>query len=68
MSMQEDINQIKSMLNEQNRVMKTHTEQIDRIQADLVRYKGFLGGVMFLITAMVGFVEVFKDWFLAHIK
>lgn len=38
------------------------------IKDEMTRYKGFLGGVAFLISGLTVFLTLFKDWFLRHIN
>lgn len=43
-------------------------DKLDRISAELTRYKGFMGGVAFLLTAVVSVVGLFKDYLLSHLQ
>ena len=66
--MQDDISQIKSWMQQQNSVLDAHTTQINRIESEITRYKGFRGGVIFLLSGLVAAFELGKDWLLQHIK
>jgi uncharacterized membrane protein YjjP (DUF1212 family) len=37
------------------------------IKDEMTRYKGFLGGVAFLVSCLVVAVSIFKEWILKHI-
>lgn len=37
------------------------------IKDEMTRYKGFLGGIAFLVSCLVVAVSIFKDWILKHI-
>jgi hypothetical protein len=37
------------------------------IKDEMTRYKGFLGGVAFLVSCLVVEVSIFKEWILKHI-
>jgi hypothetical protein len=37
------------------------------IKDEMTRYKGFLGGVAFLVSCLVIAVSIFKEWILKHI-
>lgn len=37
------------------------------IKDEMTRYKGFLGGIAFLVSCLVVAVSLFKDWILKHI-
>lgn len=38
------------------------------IRDEMTRYKGFLGGVAFLISGIGIFISLFKDWIYKHIN
>lgn len=37
------------------------------IKDEMTRYKGFLGGIAFLVSCLVVAVSIFKDWLLKHL-
>jgi hypothetical protein len=37
------------------------------VKDEMTRYKGFLGGVAFLVSCLVVAVSIFKEWILKHI-
>lgn len=37
------------------------------IKDEMTRYKGFLGGIAFLVSCLVVAVSIFKEWILRHI-
>ena len=41
-------------------------ECIHAVRDEMLRYKGFLGGVAFLASGIGIFLTVFKDWLLHH--
>jgi len=41
-------------------------ECIHAVRDEMLRYKGFLGGVAFLASGIGIFLTVFKDWILKH--
>jgi uncharacterized membrane protein YjjP (DUF1212 family) len=40
---------------------------LHEIKDEMTRYKGFLGGVAFLVSCLVVAVSIFKEWILKHI-
>ena len=46
----------------------TKLEKIDEIHQDLTRYRGFIGGIMFIGTAIWTFITFGKDYLLSHWK
>lgn len=38
------------------------------IKDEMTRYKGFLGGIAFLMSGLTVFLTLFKDWFFKHIN
>lgn len=43
-------------------------EKLSSIQNELLRYKGFLGGVAFLASSLWIAVTMFKDYIIQHIR
>jgi hypothetical protein len=41
---------------------------LHEIKDEITRYKGFLGGVAFLLSSLTVAVGMFKDWILDHLK
>jgi hypothetical protein len=37
------------------------------IKDEMIRYKGFLGGIAFLASGMVIFITLAKEWILKHL-
>lgn len=47
-----------------------HSELLDlmhEIRDEMTRYKGFLGGIAFLISCLTVAVGLFKDWIIKHL-
>jgi hypothetical protein len=38
------------------------------IRDEMTRYKGFLGGIAFLVSCLVVAVSMFKEWIIKHIS
>lgn len=41
---------------------------LHEIKDEITRYKGFLGGVTFLLSALTVALGMFKDWILDHLR
>lgn len=39
-------------------------DKLDTVEKELTRYKGFLGGITFIMSGIVVAVGLVKDWFL----
>lgn len=62
--------------------MKEQVERIDRLEAkideilkrqgkmeqELSKYKGFIGGISFVVSCVIVFMTFGKDWLLSHWK
>ena len=55
--------EVKALKKEQDKIL----DCVQNIHAEMVRYKGFLGGIAFLASGVVVFISLFKDWLLKHI-
>ncbi len=42
--------------------------KVDNIDRDLAKYRGMVGGVLLVVTAIVTFVKLTWDWLVEHIK
>lgn len=42
--------------------------EVKSINATLGRYKGFFGGVIFVVSAVWAFIDLTKGWLVNHIK
>lgn len=42
--------------------------QLEELNRNMTRYKGFVGGVTFIVSAIWAFLTFAKDWVLAHLK
>jgi uncharacterized membrane protein YjjP (DUF1212 family) len=40
---------------------------LHEIKDEMTRYKGFLGGIAFLVSCLAVAVSIFKDWILKHL-
>lgn len=41
---------------------------LHEIKDEMTRYKGFLGGIAFLLSGVTIAISLFKDWFFQHFK
>lgn len=41
---------------------------VQTINNNLSRYKGFVGGVAFVMSAVVTFITFAKEWVISHLK
>ena len=55
-------NEVKSLRTDQKEIL----DCIHAVRDEMLRYKGFLGGVAFLASGIGIFLTVFKDWILKH--
>lgn len=42
--------------------------ELKEINNTLTRYKGFVGGIIFVASAVWAFIDLTKGWFVNHIK
>lgn len=54
--------EVASLKEDQKEILKCMHE----IKDEMTRYKGFLGGVAFLISGLGIFLTLFKDWIIKH--
>jgi hypothetical protein len=47
---------------------KVTQDRMAAIESEMSRYKGFLGGVAFILTGIVTAWELGKEWIIQHIK
>jgi hypothetical protein len=43
-------------------------DKVDALTTELARYKGFIGGVLFVVTALWAFVELVFPYFVTLLK
>ena len=55
--------EVKSLKEEQDKIL----DCVQNIHAEMVRYKGFLGGVAFIASGVGIFLTIFKDWIFKHL-
>lgn len=55
--------EVKALKEDQDEILKCMRE----IRDEMTRYKGFLGGIAFLVSGLGVFVTLFKDWIIKHI-
>ena len=55
--------EVKSLKEEQDKIL----ECVQNIHSEMVRYKGFLGGVAFIASGSGVFFTIFKDWIFSHL-
>jgi hypothetical protein len=56
--------EVEALKNDQEDILKC----LHEIKDEITRYKGFLGGVAFLLSSLTVAVGMFKDWILDHLK
>lgn len=44
------------------------SQKLDDLHASLTKYKGFIGGVVFVITALWYVLSTFKEWVIAQLR
>lgn len=55
--------EVKALKEEQDKVLAV----VQDIHSELIRYKGFLGGVAFIASGIGIFLTLFKDWIIKHL-
>lgn len=55
--------EVRGLKQEQDKILLC----VQDIHAELIRYKGFLGGVAFIASGVGIFITLFKDWLIKHI-
>lgn len=55
--------EVKLLKDEQDKILIC----VQDIHSELIRYKGFLGGVAFIASGIGIFLTVFKDWIVKHL-
>ena len=56
--------EVQALKDDQKEILKCMHE----IRDEMTRYKGFLGGVAFLLSGLTVFLTLFRDWFMDHWK
>lgn len=56
--------EVKDLKKEQDEILKC----VQNIHSEMIRYKGFMGGIAFLASGIGIFLTVFKDWLTTHFK
>lgn len=56
--------EVSALKEEQDKIL----DVVQEIHAEMVRYKGFLGGIAFLASGIGIFLTVFKEWVTSHLK
>jgi hypothetical protein len=51
--------QLTSHIDDEEEQMQSMDRKLDRIELELSRYRGFVGGIMFIATAVVAFFKFF---------
>ena len=54
--------EMKAVKDDQEKILKS----LDEIHSEMVRYKGFLGGVAFIASGIGIFFTLFKEWIFKH--
>lgn len=55
--------EVEALKKDQDEILKIMHE----IKDEMTRYKGFLGGIAFLVSGLGVFVTLFKDWIIKHL-
>lgn len=55
--------EVRSLKEEQDKIL----DCVQNIHAEMVRYKGFLGGIAFIASGIGIFLTLFKDWITKHL-
>ena len=55
--------EVKTLKDEQDKILLG----VNNIHTELIRYKGFLGGVAFIASGIGIFLSLFKDWIIKHV-
>lgn len=55
--------EVDALKEDQREILKIMHE----IKDEMTRYKGFLGGIAFLVSGLGVFFTLFKDWFFKHV-
>ena len=55
--------EVKSLKEEQDKILVC----VQNIHSEMIRYKGFLGGVAFIASGIGIFLTLFKDWIAKHL-
>ena len=55
--------EVRGLKQEQDKILLC----VQDIHAELIRYKGFLGGVAFIASGVGIFITLFKDWIIKHL-
>jgi len=55
--------EVGSLKKDQEEILKIMHE----IKDEMTRYKGFLGGIAFLVSGLGVFFTLFKDWIIKHL-
>lgn len=55
--------EVKSLKEEQDKILIC----VQDIHSEMLRYKGFLGGVAFIASGIGIFLTLFKDWIIKHL-
>lgn len=53
--------QLASHIRDEEEQMRSMDRKLDRIELELSRYRGFVGGIMFIATALVAFFKFFWE-------
>lgn len=54
--------EVEALKDDQKEILKCMHE----IKDEMMRYKGFLGGITFLVSGIGIFITLFKDWLIKH--
>lgn len=59
---------LSSHISDEEEQMRSVDRKLDRIELELSRYRGFVGGIMFIATALVAFFKFFWEDLLKFFK
>lgn len=55
--------EVRTLKEEQDKILIC----VQNIHSEMIRYKGFLGGVAFIASGIGIFLTLFKDWIVKHL-
>lgn len=64
----ERVAKLEALRGEDRELLETVLSEIKGVHSEMTRYKGFIGGIAFLASAIGTAVLMFKDWIVAHLK
>lgn len=60
--LEEQIYTLSSQINDTKTIAKENRRQLNTIKEELARYKGMVGGALFILSALMTILMFAKDW------